>query len=230
MARSALIVGATGLVGSHCLKTLLQLDVYESIHVLARRELNLKLTSKEQKKLHVHLVDLDNLDNVTRLFNVNDVCCCLGTNLKQAGSVEAFKKVDFDYCLKTSELSKQHQVEHLLIVTAVNAKSSSLAYYSKIKGQLQNELKALELNQLSIFQPSLLLGERNEFRLGESLFGKAAGAFNLFLPKKMSSFKAIEGQVVGKAMAILASDQSFKKSQEKVNFYYYDDMQLLAKR
>lgn len=228
MPRSALIVGATGLVGSHCLQALLNLDSYQSVHVLARRELKLNLTSKQQEKLKVHLVDFDVLDAAELLFAVDDVFCCLGTTLKQAGSVEAFKKVDYDYCLKTAQLAAKHQVKHFLIVTAVNAKSNSLAYYSKTKGQLQNELKKLNFKQLSIFQPSLLLGERNEFRLGESLFGKTAGFFNAVLPKKMSAYKAIEGEVVGKAMAKLASNSDLQKSTSKIQFYYYDDMQRLA--
>jgi uncharacterized protein YbjT (DUF2867 family) len=226
---TALIVGATGLVGSHCLKTLLSLEKYKTVHVLVRRELTLDLTAKEKNKINVHLVDFDNLDAVDFLFTVDDVFCCLGTTLKQAGSVAAFKKVDYDYCLKTAQLAAENSVKHFLIVTAVNAKAHSLAYYSKIKGQLQNELKDLNLKQISIFQPSLLLGERKEFRLGELLFGKAAGGFNRLLPKKMSAFKAIEGSVVGKSMAILASNDKFRKSASSREFYYYDDMQRLAK-
>jgi uncharacterized protein YbjT (DUF2867 family) len=228
LSRTALIVGATGLVGSACLRTLLSLDNYSEINVLVRKEFNLDLSEKEAKKLKIHLVDFDALEAAAIVFSVDDVFCCLGTTLKQAGSVQAFKKVDYDYCLKTAELAAQKNVQHFLIVTAINAKESSLAYYSRTKGELQNQLKKLSFNQLSIFQPSLLLGERKEFRLSESLFGKLAGGFNAILPKSMSAYKAIEGEVVGKAMANLAANNNLKKSESELNFYYYDDMKALA--
>lgn len=228
MKRTALIVGATGLVGSNCLKTLLTLDAYEQVHVLARRELNLELNSKEQEKLKIHLVNFDQLEAAEIVFAVDDVFCCLGTTLKQAGSIEAFKKVDYDYCLKAAQLAAKHSVKHFLIVTAVNANAKSLTYYSSTKGKLQSALIALNFTNLSIFQPSLLLGERKDFRLMESLSAKGAWAFNQLLPKKLNKYKAIKGEVVGESMAMLAANfQKQKKSNNTVEFYYYDDMQHL---
>lgn len=225
MKRTALIVGATGLVGSHCLRALLTSENYQKVHVLVRREFKLPLSERQQQKMQVHVVNFDKLENSAELFAVDDVFCCLGTTLKQAGSIEAFKKVDYDYCLKTAQLATEKNVAHFLIVTAVNAKANSLAYYSRTKGELQKQLTLLNFKQLSIFQPSLLLGERKDFRLLEGVWGKSAIVMNNLLPKKMSAFKAIDGKVVGQAMVAVASNKNLQKSDKGVDFYHYDDMQ-----
>lgn len=225
MTRRALIVGATGLVGSHCLQALLDSDVYHEVVVLVRRNFKPELTQKQQQKLQVHIVDFDKLEKYTDLFAVDDVFCCLGTTLKQAGSIAAFKKVDYDYCLAIAQLAAKKNVEHFLIVTAVNAKENSLAYYSSTKGRLQKQIQLLGFKRLSIFQPSLLLGERKDFRLMEGMWGKTAKVMNKLLPEKMSAFKAIDGKVVGQAMVALATNTSLSKSDKGVDFYHYDDMQ-----
>jgi uncharacterized protein YbjT (DUF2867 family) len=228
MSRTALIMGATGLVGSHCLRALLASDVYQKILVLVRRDPQLQLSEAQQKKLQIHVVDFDKLDKHAELFSVDDVFCCLGTTLKQAGSIEAFKKVDYDYCLTSAQLAAQKNVTHFLIVTAVNAKANSLAYYSNTKGKLQNQLQLLGFKQLSIFQPSLLLGERKDFRLLEGLWGKSAKVMNKLLPEKMSAFRAIDGKVVGQAMVAVALNENLQKSAGALAFYHYDDMQKLS--
>ncbi len=227
--RTALLVGASGLVGGHCLEKLLSLDVYSKVHVLARSPLDTDhYSAKALEKFELHLVDFDNLEAASIIFSVDDVFCCLGTTLKKAGSISAFKKVDYDYCLKVAEMAKDKNVGHFLIVTAVNASENALAYYSRTKGQLEVALKELEFNCLSIFHPSLLLGERSEHRLIESVGGKLAKGFNRLLPSRMTSFKAIEGEAVGKAMAVLASDQGLRKSEHRIEYYRYNDIQSLA--
>lgn len=223
MTQSALIVGATGLVGSHCLQKLLSLNEFQKVKVLVRKPLKLSLPDEKQKKLEEHVINFDELDSSSSLFNVDVVFCCLGTTLKQAGSVEAFKKVDYDYCLKVAELAKAKDVKHFLIITAINASSSSFTYYSKTKGLLQEALINLNFDKLSIFQPSLLLGERDSFRFGEAIFAKASGIMNRFLPSPMNAYKAIPGEVVGHSMAILGSDEKFQKN-GKLAYYRYNDM------
>jgi uncharacterized protein YbjT (DUF2867 family) len=226
--RSILLAGATGLVGKHCVKALLAQDELSKLTVLSRRELPYSLPSEQTKKLDVQLVDFDLLSEKEALFNVDAVVCCLGTTIKQAGSIKAFKKVDYEYCLELARIAKKNNVEHFSIVTAVNAKPNSLAYYAKTKGELENELKKMAFPHLFIFKPSLLLGERDSFRLGEGVFGKASGLMNALLPKSKSSLKAIEAEVVGKAMAFLTlnPDQSDGGA---VELLHYDQMQALAK-
>lgn len=219
MASRALILGATGLVGSSCLQELLEQESYILVRALLRKPLNIS-----NNKLEVHVIDFDDMEKHASLFaDVDVVFCCLGTTLKQAGSVEAFKRVDYDYCLQAANLAKAGGVKHFLIVTAVNANAGSFAYYSKIKGQLQKDLIELDFEHLSIFQPSLLLGERESFRIGEGLFGKASGLMNKLIPASMNAYKAIPAEVVGRSMAVLAANES-SQSSEKVKYYRYDDM------
>lgn len=224
-----LLAGATGLVGKHCLQALLNLNVHQAIHVLLRRESDLGLTEEQKSRVHFHLIDFDDMEQHAELFaQADQVISCLGTTLKQAGSLAAFEKVDYDYCYQLGKLAKDAGVGHFLIVTAVNAKANSLAYYSKTKGRLQNDLKVLGFDRLSIFQPSLLLGEREQFRLGEALFGKLFGVMNILIPQKMSAYQAIQGKVVGRAMAQLAASESLAKG-HGTQYYHHDEMQALSK-
>ncbi len=216
MPKKVLLLGATGLVGGHCLNALLENRHLDHVHVLARKNLAIK-----SDKLVLHCIDFDEMESCQTLFSVDAVICCLGTTLKQAGSIAAFRKVDYDYCLASAQLAKKAGVKHFLIVTAINSNAKSFAYYSKIKGQLQNELKALAFERLSIFQPSLLLGERNEFRAGESLAAKTSALMNALLPERMSAYKAIEGKTVGRAMAHLALEPSRFRATTAVTFYHY---------
>lgn len=219
MALRALILGATGLVGSNCLQELLEQQSCTLVRALLRKPI-----ANSNKKLEVHVIDFDDMEKHASLFvDVDVVFCCLGTTLKQAGSVEAFKRVDYDYCLQAAKLAKASGVKHFVIVTAVNANSKSVAYYSKIKGQLQKALIDLDFDCLSIFQPSLLLGERESFRFGEGLFGKASGLMNKLIPASMNAYKAIPAEVVGRSMAVLVANES-SQSSEKINYYRYDDM------
>ena len=222
---NVLIAGATGLVGKHCLEALLELNAHENIHLLLRRPLD---NHDYPSHVHSHVIDFENMDKYAELFREMDqVICCLGTTLKQAGSISAFQKVDYDYCYQLACLAKDAGVPHFLIVTAVNANAGSLAYYSKTKGRLQVELGKLGFKRLSIFQPSLLLGEREQFRFGEGVFGRLSVAMNALLPRKMSAYKAIEGKVVGEAMAKLAADEKLTKD-NGAQYYQYEQIQALS--
>jgi len=241
VSRKAMIVGASGLVGGFCLSELLKLNLYSKIHVLLRREISFDLSPEDKDKVVFHVIDFDKLNGFintetevsiegekqSELFRVDDVFCCLGTTLKQAGSKAAFKKVDYDYCLTIAKLSKAFDIQHFLLVSAVNAKANSPFFYSQVKGELESALIALQLKRLSIFQPSLLLGKRQEFRLGESAVGKMAKLFNFFIPERLSRIKAIEAQVVGHSMAKHAQQIILHNEGDYVQHLCYKHMQSL---
>src|SRR5690606_18048475 len=109
------------------------------------------------------------LENYQSYFDVDDVFCCLGTTIKKAGSQEAFKIVDYDYPVKLALMAQTADVQNFLVISALGANAQSKVFYSRTKGQLENQLKEINLKALHIFQPSLLLGNRQEFRLGEKI-------------------------------------------------------------
>ena len=176
MAKSVLIAGATGLVGKDLLDLFINDRHFDKIKVLTRRHTGVHHDKIEEIVVH----DFDKLDDVKEHFNVNHVVCCLGTTKKKAGSKEMFRKIDLEYPIKMAELSKdQPDFIAYHVVTSVGAKAGSALFYNSVKGELEDALKAMDLGELKIYQPSLLLGKRGEFRIGEEI-AKAISAFLSF--------------------------------------------------
>lgn len=193
--KTALLAGASGLVGNELLHILLNSPHYKEVKVLVRRPLDMA-----HEKLEQVVTDFDKLDDYANHFDVDDVYCCLGTTIKKAGSQSAFKKVDYEYPLKMAELAKSQQVKNFLIITALGADAESKVFYSRTKGQLQVRLKKTGLTALHIFQPSLLLGDRQEFRLGEKAATVLSPAISKLLKGKMKKYKPVEARNVALAM------------------------------
>jgi uncharacterized protein YbjT (DUF2867 family) len=200
--RTALIVGATGLIGKSCLYELLENTSYTKVIALVRKPLAIK-----HHQLHQLVVNFDELDSLTNELIADDVFCCLGTTIKVAGSQENFRKVDLEYPLKVAELTLQNGATQFLLVSAMGANTQSSIFYNKVKGEVEERIGALGFLSFHIFQPSLLLGARKEFRLGE-LIGKAImkGLSFLFIGP-IKKYKAIPGSTVAKAMVAIALQQ-----------------------
>ena len=169
--KTALIAGATGLVGDFLLKELLEEEHYSKIIVLVRQPVE-----KVHPRLEQVVFDFENPD--TSVIKADDVYCCLGTTIKKAGSKEAFRKVDYHYPLQLAQAAFDSGCKRFAVVTAVGSSEKSSFFYSRVKGELERELKKIPFQGLYIFRPSMLLGPRKEFRFGEEagkLFMKALG-------------------------------------------------------
>lgn len=193
--KKALIVGSTGLVGKALLQILLDADEYEEVIALVR--------SKQQinhPKLRMVVTDFDKLQTMKEYFKVDDVYCCLGTTIKKAKTQEAMLKVDQEYPLTVAKLASEKGAKQFAIITAMGADPNSTIFYSRMKGEVEKQLVTIPFRSIHIFRPSLLLGNRTEFRLGESvgaIFMKGLG-FLLIGPFK--KFKAIKDVTVATAM------------------------------
>lgn len=219
-----LLLGATGLIGHHCLSYLLNDKKISELIAPTRRTLQVR-----DQSLHNVLVDFDRLDEYPELFEVDAILCCLGTTIKQAGSRERFRQVDYQYCLDAAELGRIHSVKSFSLVSAIGASDRSPMFYSRVKGQLESHLRELEYPVLSIFQPSLLLGDRQEQRLGEMAAAKVAPLFNPLLIGSMSNYKAIKADVVARAMVNdCLHSQPESGSKPKVRVYRHDKIVKLA--
>ncbi|MDZ4845334.1 MAG: oxidoreductase [Chitinophagales bacterium] len=199
----ALLVGATGLIGNHCLHFLLEDANYSSVVALVRKKIPV-----EHPKLKQHVINFEKLQESASLLKADDVFCCLGTTIKQAGSQAAFKKVDSEYPVAVAQLSQQQGAKQFLLVTAMGANKSSLVFYNRVKGEVEEAVKQIPFLTIHIFQPSLLLGDRAEKRAGEKA---SAFFFNLTAPLFVGPFKkykAIEGRAVAGAMVKCANKNS----------------------
>ncbi len=166
MHRQALIVGATGAVGSELLKLCLEGDRYSQVTVIARRPAGL-----HHSKMHWIEAEFDALNNLAPVSGLadGDAYCCLGTTIKAAGSEAAFRRVDHEYVVNAARFAKKCGVTHFSMVTALGANPRSSVLYSRTKGEVEAAIVAEDFPSLHIFRPSLLTGTRAEFRLKEEI-------------------------------------------------------------
>jgi uncharacterized protein YbjT (DUF2867 family) len=215
MTKKALILGATGLVGKALTSLLLDDETYNKIHILVRNH-----TDLINNRLVEHIIDFNQLSNHSDLFGVDHVFCCLGSTIKKAKTKEAFYRVDHDYVYEAAKLADKHQAA-FLVISSIGANPNSMFYYSRVKGEIEQSLQKLTLPSLHIFQPSLLLGERKEFRFGEKI---ATPLSKLFLKGPLSRYKPIHVQQVAQAMIKVA-----KTSLKGSHIYSSEKIEKIAK-
>jgi uncharacterized protein YbjT (DUF2867 family) len=220
MGKTALIAGASGLIGKELLTFLLNGNEYEKVIALVRSPLHIN-----HPKLQKQVVNFGELDSHHELFeNVDDVFCCLGTTIKKAKSRMAMKKVDVDYPVMIGKLARAMGATQYLVVSSLGADPNSLVWYSKMKGMLEKELKGLSYDSLQIFRPSLLLGQRNEYRFGETIAASIYPVMTPILVGCLKKYRAIPGKDVAFAMY-----QAAKSPKKGTTIYLSDRIAEMAK-
>lgn len=194
-----LIAGASGLVGRHLLHQSLQSPFITRVVSLVRKPL-----PYSHEKLQEIIFDFDSPQSYDALPATDAAFCCLGTTIKKAGSEDAFRKVDYDYPLALAKAVRAKETPHFLVVTAIGSHPRSLFFYSRVKGELEQALIDLQFASLSIFQPSLLLGERKEKRLGEDFAKLLMPLITPLLAGSLRKYRAIQAADVAKAMLKIA--------------------------
>lgn len=191
--KTALIIGATGLVGRTLVNTLLDDERYQQVKAFTRSPLDIT-----HDKLQVITTDFDHLDQVDDQIHGDDCFSCLGTTMRKAGNKEAQYKVDVTYQYEFARRASINKVSNYVLISAPGASMQSKIFYNRIKGELDNQVKNLPFSSMAIIKPSVLKGKRPEFRLGEQL---GIFIFHLFgfLPA-IKKYKPIPATVVAKAM------------------------------
>lgn len=191
----ALIAGATGLIGKELLQFLLNASEYDKVVAIVRRPVGI-----DHPKLDERIVDFNHLDQNKEIFTVDDVFCCLGTTIKKAKTKEAMWKIDVDYPLAIARLASSQGARKFLLVSSMNADPESPIFYSKMKGKLEKEVEQIPFETTAIFRPSLLLGDREEFRFGERAAAAIITKVPFLFKGPFKKYKAIEGRTVASAM------------------------------
>lgn len=218
--KTAVIVGATGAIGSELLSLLLDSSEYVQVHCLVRRPL-----AFSHPKLIVHNINFDELMTLDllqlhpELTNIQ-FFCCLGTTLKQAGSITAFKQIDQEYVLNTAKLAERISASTFTLISAIGANASSSNYYTQTKGEVEQDIQQYQIPSIRIFRPSLLHGKRNQFRAGEYLGFLLLTVLSPFLQGKFKKYRAISTTQVAKAL-FLTSIQDH----DKLVIFESDDIQ-----
>lgn len=227
MGKTAIVIGASGLIGNNLLQLLLNDPDFFKVKIFVRKALSIN-----NEKLEQHIIDFNSIANYKELITGDVLFCCLGTTIKTAGSKEAFLKVDYTYPEQFAEIAAKNGVEHYLLISSIGADKNSSNFYLKVKGDIEHFLRQQHFKTLTILRPSLLLGDRNEFRLGE-LFAKFfMNLFPFVFIRKLKPYKPIEASTVAKAMLVLSKQISNKTGSlpsASVNIFLSDKLQVLGK-
>jgi uncharacterized protein YbjT (DUF2867 family) len=209
--KTALVAGATGLIGQQLVQSLLDDPYYEKVKAISRKPLNI-----QNSKLENLILDYDTLSQHTGL-KADDVYCCLGTTIRVAKTKEAFRKVDFDYPLTLAQTAKEQGASQFLLVSALGADKNSSIFYNKVKGEVEESIRQVSYRSTHIFQPSLLLGDRKEQRSGEGAATTFFKVFGFLIPAK---YKAIDSVKVARAMVAMA-----KRNEPGIHIHESREMQ-----
>ena len=193
--KTALVLGATGLVGTFLVDQLLDHPSYRKVRVLVRQKM-----PREHPRLEQKIVDFDHLERYAPLFRVHDLFLCLGTTLAKAGSKAAFRKVDFGYNYQAAELAAAQGANQVLLVSSIGADPEALFFYPQVKGELEEAIRQLPFWAVRIFQPSFLLGERTEDRWGENLASGIVRVVDRITGNWLSRYRPVEAEYVAAAM------------------------------
>ncbi|MBL0133861.1 MAG: NAD(P)H-binding protein [Chitinophagaceae bacterium] len=199
MSKNAVLLGASGLIGGQLLPLLLASEAYLQVTILVRSTLHIN-----HPKLKEVIVDFENRNQLIDAIPDNPVVfCCVGTTRKKVkGDMNAYRKVDFDIPVTIGQLASEKNANTYLLVSAVGADANSGNFYLKLKGETELALRNLQFPSLYLFRPSLLLGNRSESRMGESIAQKIMGPLSFLFSGKYSLYKAIEAKDVANAMYI----------------------------
>jgi uncharacterized protein YbjT (DUF2867 family) len=194
--RTALLVGATGLVGGHTLAQLLATPDYGRITVLVRRPMG-----RHDPRLKEQVIDYETLEaRPDSDFAADDVYCCLGTTIKVAGSQEAFRRVDHDHVLTVGRRARAAGAERFALVSSVGAGATSRSFYLRVKGETERDLQDLGFGCLELFRPSFLVGERSQRRAGEAVGIAVTRGLSALMVGRLRSYRPIEAGQVAAAM------------------------------
>lgn len=195
MAIKAIIAGASGLIGSKLLDILLQQPEYDEVLILVRKELSI-----QHEKLTQLIVDFDTLDNYSKAITGQAIFCCLGSTRKKTPDLNDYRKVDHDYPLQLAQIAYKNGVSQYHLVSAIGADAASSNFYTKMKGQVEEDIKKIGLPGLYIYQPSFLTGERKENRLAERIFIPIMKVINPLLIGNFKKYRSIPAVTVAMAM------------------------------
>ncbi|MCF8422764.1 MAG: NAD(P)H-binding protein [Bacteroidia bacterium] len=213
--KTAIILGATGLTGTELVKQLLNDDYYKKVVLFSRKSTNIN-----HCKLTEYITDFDQLHKIKHLIIGDIVFCCLGTTIKAAGSKTAFREVDFKYISDFAEFAKQNGLNQFYLQSSVGADSKSKNFYLKTKGETENAIRKLDFESFTIFRPSMLLGNRIEFRFGETLGKLVMQFFSFLFVGRLKLYKAIDAKQVAKAMI-------YESKLNKVGNFVFENDKLL---
>jgi Predicted nucleoside-diphosphate-sugar epimerases len=216
--KSAIVFGATGLIGRHVLLGLLDDPAYRSVTAVVRRQ-----TGINHPKYRELLADLASLAKVKHALSADHVFCCLGTTRKKTPDLDTYYKIDHDYPVAAAEYTKANGATVFILASSVGADPGSSNYYLRIKGDTERDVLATGFESTHIFRPSLLTGDRQEKRALERLATLVFSAINPLLINGLTKYRSVPAERVARAMRAAAHQGS-----NGIGIYYWNDIKELG--
>ncbi|NLE36352.1 MAG: NAD(P)H-binding protein [Bacteroidales bacterium] len=216
--RTATVIGATGLIGSH-LVTLLSGDGhFTGVRIIARRMPDIVPQGTE-----VRVINFEDPEAFMSAIEGSEaVFCAVGTTRKKVkGDMDAYRKVDHDIPVNAASHCQQAGCRHYALVSSVGASSGSANFYLKFKGDAEEAIAGMGIPSVSVFRPSMLIGKRNEFRLAEEIAKIFAPPLSFLFPAR---YRPIKGHTVAQAMIAAA-----KREEPGLKVYHFNEMKALIK-
>lgn len=182
--KSALLIGATGLVGEQCLNQLLAHEQYEKVITLTRRS----FTNPHPKHKNL-VVDFNHLEICELNIKADHVYCAFGTTIAKAGSQAAFRQIDVDFPQQIAQIAAKNGAEKFVLVSSIGADSKSSVFYSRMKGLLEEAVSKMGFKSVIIFRPSILVGNRKEQRKGEEIGIALAKVFSFLFVGSLKKYR-----------------------------------------
>lgn len=202
MAKTAIVLGATGLTGNILLKMLLEDDRYGQVTVFGRNSCNIK-----HSKLEEYIIDLFELSHYANKFKADEVFCCIGTTKAKTSNKEIYTKIDYGIPVEAAKLCKANEIGTFVVISALGAKKKSKIFYNRIKGKMEVAVLEQQIPNTYILQPSLISGKREEFRLGEYVFNALMSLFKpMFRFGGLKRYKPIAPETIAKCMIWLTNN------------------------
>lgn len=212
--KSAILFGATGLIGRHLLQELLDSPAYDMVTAVVRRDTDVK-----HAKLKQVFANHRSLADIKGLLAGDVVFCCLGTTKKKTPDRDEYYRIDHDYPVAAAKYTKENGAKAFILVSALGANRESSNFYLRMKGQTERDIINLGFEQTHVFRPSLLLGNRSEKRALESVASVVLNAINYLLINRLNKYRAIPATSVAKALCGVGAD-----GKEGVHTYFWADI------
>ena len=203
--KTALIFGSSGLIGNELLKTILFKNNYSNIKIFVRTvpEIN-------NSKVEIIKTDFRNLEKYKDKIKGDDCYFCIGTTKKDTPDKSEYRRIEYDLPVNIAIIAKKNSVNSFYYVSSIGASPKASSGYLKNKGEVEEELKNLNFSKLVIIRPSLLVGTRKSFRLGEVIFTPIMNTLTLFAFGSLKKYKPIKIENVVKAMLNISTSNSNK--------------------
>ena len=216
--KTAIIFGSTGLIGNELFKTILLNNSYDKIKVFVR-----SIPEMNNPKVEIIKTDFNNLERYKDKIKGDDCFFCIGTTKKDTPDKDEYRRIEYNIPVDVAKIAKVNSVNSFFYISSIGANPNASSNYLKNKGQVEEELKNLNFSKLAIIRPSLLIGNRKSFRLGEIIFTPIMNTLTIFAFGSLKKYKPIKIENVVKATLYISKNES------KEIIFESDELERIAK-